>query len=294
MSNYFEQFPSVNYRFGNDERAVKFQHLGTYIDILDQVKQYDVYYENYAIQNGERPDALSYSLYKTPNHYWTFWLLNDHIRQQGWPLRDAEVWPQAQKYYPNKCFTTTGVTHEKELKLIEFDDKVLIEWIPIDTKTPLCKSKTFKVGNWVWFKYSRTVGKILRIDQELGMLHIDMVGDYKKLDDVVETTDEEEAQKVILDPKYIPQKRFEEIVIDTAYDQFDAPHHYEDVEGNWIYPSYSSEYPYLMDQRSVTTQNSVSYYQRLAELNEEQKVISVIKKGSIDTIVNEFRALLNN
>ena len=91
-------------------------------DILDQVKQYDVYYENYAIQNGERPDALSYSLYKNPNHYWTFWLLNDHIRQQGWPLRDAEVWPQAQKYYPNKCFTTTGVTHEKELKLIEFDD----------------------------------------------------------------------------------------------------------------------------------------------------------------------------
>lgn len=291
MSNYFRNFPKVDYNFGDNERAVKFQHIGTYIDILDQVKEYSVYYQTYAIQNGERPDVLSHKLYNSVNYYWTFWLLNDHIRQQGWPLRDAEVWPMAQKYYPNTCFTTTAVTQEKEVKLIDTGNEVLIEWIPTDMQTPLCKSKNFKVGNWVYFKYSKTVGKILRIDQELGMLHVDVEG-YRKLDNIMEVIPEEDAMKVKENPEYQPRYRLEELEIVKMYDQFDAPHHYEDGEGNWIYPSYDSVYPYVMNQRSVNSMNSVSYYERLRDLNEEQKTISVVKADVIETIAAEFTALL--
>lgn len=292
MSNYFRDFPKVDYRFGDNELPVKFQHIGTYVDILDQVKQYNVFYETYSIQNGERPDALSYKLYGSSNYYWTFYLLNHNLRDHGWPLRDAEVWPMAQKYYPNMCFTTTAVTQEKTLKLINIvDGEDIIEWIPIEKKTPLCQSKNFKVGNWVWFQYSKTVGKILRIDQELGMLHVDVEG-YRKLDNVMEVIPEEDAMLVIQDPDYTPKQRLEEIQIEGHYDQFDAPHHYEDAEGNWIYPSYSEEYPYIMNQRSVNSVNSVSYYQRLVDINTENKSISVIKPDSIQTIIGEFNKLL--
>ena len=68
MSNYFEEFPLVDYKFGEEDTTTKFQHLGTYVDILDQVKDYSVYYETYAIQNGERPEQLSYKLYRDVNH----------------------------------------------------------------------------------------------------------------------------------------------------------------------------------------------------------------------------------
>lgn len=292
MSNYFRDFPKVDYRFGDNELPVKFQHIGTYVDILDQVKQYNVFYETYSIQNGERPDALSYKLYESSDYYWTFYLLNHNLRDHGWPLRDAEVWPMAQKYYPNMCFTTTAVTQEKNLKLINIvDGEDIIEWIPTDQQTPLCKSKNFKVGNWVWFRYSKTVGKILRIDQELGMLHIDVEG-YRKLDNIMEVISEADAKEVMQDPDYIPNIRIEEIEIVNYYDQFDAPHHYEDAEGNWIYPSYGETYPYIMNQRSVRSFSSVSYYQRLFDLNEENKTISVIKPESIQTVIGEFNKLL--
>ena len=80
MSNYFKNFPVVDYRFGNNELPVQFQHLGTYIDIIDQVKEYSMFYESYFIPNGMRPDQVSSVLYGTPNNYWTFWLLNDITR----------------------------------------------------------------------------------------------------------------------------------------------------------------------------------------------------------------------
>lgn len=292
MSNYFRNFPVVDYRFGNNELPVKFQHLGTYVDILDQVKQYSVYYETYTIENGERPDALSFKLYETPNYYWTFYLLNHNLRDHGWPLRDAEVWPLAQKYYPNTCFTTTGVIREKTLKLIDTGNEVLIEWVPQDTQVPLCKSKVFKVGNWVYFKFSKAVGKILRIDQELGMLHLKMEGEYRKLDNIIEAIPEREALKVIEDPEYLPNERPEEMELVQHYDQFDAPHHYEGADGEWVYPTFSETYPNPINQKSVGTMNSVSYYQRLRDLNEDNKTISVIKPDSIETIVSEFNKLL--
>lgn len=294
MSDFFKEFPKVDYRFGDHESPVQFQHLGTYIDILDQVKDYIVFYENHVISNGERPDALSYRLYKNPNYYWTFWLLNNSIRQSGWPLRDAEVWPQAQKYYPNTCFTTSAVTQEKEAKLVETPEGSIIEWTPTQLKTPLCKSKNFRPGNWVWFKYSKTVGKILRIDQELGLLHVEMSGEYRKLDEMMESISEEDALEIQKNPEYNPKYQYEELDIIKHYDQFDAPHHYEDFEGNWISPTYSEEYPHIMDQTSVNSMNSVSYYQRLRETNDDQKIISVIKKESIKTIVAEFQSLLSD
>ena len=69
MSNYFKEFPVVDYKFGDEVDTTRFQHLGTMVDILDQIKDYGVYYELYHIQNGERPETLSYKLYGDVNFY---------------------------------------------------------------------------------------------------------------------------------------------------------------------------------------------------------------------------------
>ena len=110
----------------------------------------------------------------------------------------------------------------------------------------------------------------------------------------IEVIDKVDAEKVMLDRDYIPEARRAEMeIIDEPYDELDAPHHYEDVSGNWVYPEYSGVFPFPINHRTVNTKNSISYYQRLVDLNYEQKSISVIKSDSIDRIVREFNNLLS-
>jgi hypothetical protein len=173
MSNYFKKFPKVDYYFGDEPTTTQFQHLGTFVDILDQIKEYGVYYETYNIRNGERPEQLSYSLYGDVNHYWTFYLLNDKLREKGWPIRDADVYPKAQKYYPNKVSHVTGVVQKQGLKLYDDGNGVSVVWVPLDELLPMSMSTTFRVGNYVYFKSSKVAGKILAIDHKMGAITLE-------------------------------------------------------------------------------------------------------------------------
>ena len=320
MSNYFKNFPVVDYTFGEEETTVQFQHIGTAVDILEQTRPFNVYYENYVIQNGMRPEQLSYMLYGSVDYYWTFYLLNDHLRTQGWPIREADVYTKAQQYYPNMVFSTTGVTQEHEPKLVDIGDGPFIDYIPTDMKTPLAQSSGFKVGAYVFFRHSKKAGIIKKIDQQTAMVTVD-VHDVRSVDTVMEIIEEEEALKVIADPEYVPNKKIEELEIfkNGIYDEWDAPHHYEDASGNWIYPVQSEVYPFPYDQTKLRmwdnqptlsngtrnptyrtwivasekpTLNSISNYVRLREMNEKQEHISVIKTDVIGQIVAEFDALI--
>jgi len=106
MSNYFKYFPREFYLFGNETTADVFQNITIYADVIDQVKDLSTVYQDYYIQDNERADQVSYKLYGTPNYYWTFFLMNNKLREQGWPLSNKKVLEYAQKYYPNKTLTT--------------------------------------------------------------------------------------------------------------------------------------------------------------------------------------------
>ena len=278
MSNYFKNFPVVDYRFGNNELPVQFQHLGTYIDIIDQVKEYSMFYESYFIPNGMRPDQVSSVLYGTPNNYWTFWLLNESLRISGWPLKDQDVYSKAKEYYPNISLTTNGVVFTKETNVI-----------------PLCSDQWFKVGNYIYSDETKDVGKILKIEQELGIITTDMKLDIRHPDSVV-VIDEYSALKILSNPTedLKPLNRYSKIDIIKVQEQFDAPHHYEDfTTKEWMYPAIISSPPgFFINQKSVNEKQSISNYERLLEINSEQKIISVIKSDVINTIVTEFNTLL--
>jgi hypothetical protein len=289
MSNYFQNFPKVNYRFGDETSSVEFQHLGTYVDILEQVKQYSVFYQAYDIQNGERPDQVSYKFYRDPNFGWTFFLLNDSLRQGGWPIRDADVYPKAQEYYPGTVIAVDGVSQPQAPNVVNGQ----VVWLPTQEQIPLCKSTNFVVGNYLYFPNTRVTGKILKVDQKMGMIWTDAKG-LRTLDNVCSAISESESAKVTADSSYIPLEQLAVMSVEKIWDEFDAPHHYEDASGNWIYPSYSATYPHPFDFRSVNTVNSVSYFERLTDYNEAQKRILVIKPENIFVIAQEFRDLLRN
>ena len=103
---YFTNFPYVNYRFGNEISPALFQNLTVYVDLIDQAIDNSTLYEEYYIPDGKRPDVLSYELYGTADYYWMFYLLNDKLRQQGWPLDEQEIHSLTREYYPNTTLLT--------------------------------------------------------------------------------------------------------------------------------------------------------------------------------------------
>ena len=110
---FFRNFPFVNYNFGDEINPAIFQNLTTYVDVIDQVKDDLAFYETYYIRDNMRPDNLSYELYGTQDYYWMFYLINDFLRLQGWPLTEQEIHSLSKKYYPNITMLTNEAMHGK-------------------------------------------------------------------------------------------------------------------------------------------------------------------------------------
>jgi hypothetical protein len=102
----FRNFPLLNYKFGDETNTAIFQNLSAYIDLIDQVADDASFYTKYTIQDGDRPDVVSYKLYNTTEYYWTFYLLNENIRLQGWPLTTQQLYANSRKFYPNTVIKT--------------------------------------------------------------------------------------------------------------------------------------------------------------------------------------------
>jgi len=103
---YFQRFPFVNYNFGDNEADTIFPNISAYIDIVDQIKDEVAFYEKYTILDGDRPDIVSQKLYDTPDYHWTFFYMNDGLRESGWPLSERELRALVKKRYPHRTVTT--------------------------------------------------------------------------------------------------------------------------------------------------------------------------------------------
>ena len=104
--SYFNNFSNILYNFGSEPTQNVFQDISAYVQIIDEIKDNLNFYSTYTILEGERPDQLSQKLYGTPSMYWTFFLMNDNIRQSGWPLTAPQIQELVAKQFPKKVITT--------------------------------------------------------------------------------------------------------------------------------------------------------------------------------------------
>lgn len=111
----FANHPSVQYVFGNQGQVALFNDLSVYVDLVDQVKTNIAFYEKYTILDGERPDTLSQKMYGSPDYHWTFFLMNDSIREAGWPLPQRDLRNYVKERYRNRVVTTASVLADKML-----------------------------------------------------------------------------------------------------------------------------------------------------------------------------------
>lgn len=146
MSNYFKYFPIIDYKFGNETDLAKFEDLSIYADVIDQVADAVTAYEEYYILPDERPDQVSEKLYGTPDYHWTFFLMNDNIREQRWPLSPNALFDTAVVKYPTTVLTTRTKLTDK-----------------------------FKVGQTITGATSSATGKIAVRNLDLGQLYLENV-----------------------------------------------------------------------------------------------------------------------
>lgn len=150
MSKYFKNTKLLRYRFGDNENPVLFQNISTYVDLLDQVKSETSFYQDYTIMSGERPDTLSMRLYGKDDFYWTFYMMNDKLRESGWPISNELVLEKIKEKYPHRIVTTKD-----------------------DFTTDSTLQPAFKVGQVVYGSTSGTVGTVIKRNPSLGQLVID-------------------------------------------------------------------------------------------------------------------------
>ena len=240
---HFTNFPSVLYRFGNELDPVIFQKLGTYVDIIDQVKDDITVYADYTVLDGERPDILSYKIYGDIRYYWLFYYINDNIREEGWPLSAQEVFDQMEKYYPHQFIRT-------------YDN-----WFKSD----------FKLGNRATGKKSGAFGDIIQTHPDLGQIIVNVENGllFQKAEVI-------EAGFGFFNP--------DTINVQFTDKQYNAVHHYEDANGNYVDID-----PLQPDPSNVTP---ITFSERFIEENEKRRRIRIIKPDVINQIYSEFNKAL--
>lgn len=242
--SHFSKFPYVLYNFGNEIDPVVFQKLGTYVDIIDQVKDDITAYADYTVLDGERPDILSYKLYDDIRYYWLFFYVNDHVREQGWPLTANEVFEQMKKYYPHDFIRTYN------------------NWFKSD----------FKIGNRATGKKSGALGNIEQTHPDLGQIIVANNTGYS-----FQKAEVVEAGFGFTNP--------DTIFVQGFGPQYDAVHHYEDADGNYV------DIDPLQPAPSLVT--PITFAERFIDENEKRKRIRIIKPDVINQIYSEFNKALN-
>ena len=88
---FFNNFPTVNFKING--RQVVYQDIYRFVNVNQTYIANSTNYDWYEIASGERPDHVSYNMYGTTNFHWTFFIINDSLKQgiSSWPLSDNNL-----------------------------------------------------------------------------------------------------------------------------------------------------------------------------------------------------------
>ena len=246
--SYLDNFPLVSYRFGNSEDAVAFQNLSVYADVIDQIKDNVTTYEDYTILENMRPDQVSFELYGVTNYYWTFYILNDKLREQGWPLSQADLVEQAKKDFSGTTLVTATNLVNDQL-----------------TATGAVRDK-FIIGSAIQGQSSAVTGVIKNINYDLGQV-------------IVEGSKSFTAGETILLSSDVNVS----FVATNVTAEHLSIHHYEDANNNYVDLIDSNG---VVDITGGASNTAVTQLDRYVKQNDNLKQIKILRPGVAGGIVD--------
>ena len=86
--SFFKMFPKIDYLNERTRELSQIIDISRNVDVNDTLSDDLIAYRYYNIQPGERPDIVSQKLYGTSEYYWTFFIINEHLKEglHTWPV----------------------------------------------------------------------------------------------------------------------------------------------------------------------------------------------------------------
>ena len=241
---YFQRFPFVNYNFGDNEANTIFPNISAYIDIVDQLRDEVAFYETYTILDGDRPDIVSQKLYDTPDFHWTFFFMNDGLRESGWPLSEREMRVLVKKRYPHRTVTTQS--------------NIASNFLP---------------GDFVIGKTSGTTGRVIERNLDLGQIVIASDKNEAGLNNNFGQTEQIAAGTTA------EEQNANTATLISESQQFNAPLYYKNSSGDIVdIDPYNQTTSGLVP--TTIMEDNINFNDRLKEITviKPSKIVSVISE----------------
>ena len=91
--SFFKNFPTRQFNLNETGELIDVKDIFRHVDVDDLAVDPFTSYTYYDIQSGERPDVVSQKLYGTTDFYWTFFIVNDFLKEGigAWPKSEQEL-----------------------------------------------------------------------------------------------------------------------------------------------------------------------------------------------------------
>lgn len=127
---YFSYYPNLEYPIRMNRAGVtdniKIKDYFHHLKIQDNLYANETFYETYTIENGERPDQVSYKMYGDEQYYWIVLQVAGVVDVfQDWPLSSYELDEYVLRKYGS--YQEAGATHHYETIEIYDGDGNLIQ-----------------------------------------------------------------------------------------------------------------------------------------------------------------------
>lgn len=256
MSQYFRNFPKVPYKFGNEPSYNLMDNLTKNSAFLSDVNDDLTYMQYYTIKDGDRPDTLSYKLYGTTDYHWTFYFMNEHIRESGWPLTQHEIEVQLAKNFPYLVVTSNCKDQEGAKLNSDVDDD--------------------NIGA-IFLEGTSVTGRETSHNAIIVERHID-IGQF--ILQPLTSADTFVGDSFL---RYNPGDGEQTLQIVELTDHKNGVHHYEDSSGTWIDIN-----PFEITTRTPSGITTVTFEDNFRNKNEELQQIKVLRKEVVKTIASEY------
>lgn len=276
MANeFFKNFPEITYKL-NDGRIVFIKDFFRKSTIAESGLDSLIDYTMYECQEGDRPDVVADKLYGNSDLHWTFFLVNEITNYEEW-YKDNEVFENymSEKYEGQYLISSASTdivsssgkfllgeqltTHYTELQAI----KTELDKGAFSSANPSGKTDG-QVQDLLAQREAllavRKLGHVIQVDPLFNRIGI--VGDRFATSDVITGS-----------------KSTKSFTVSSAVERRDGISHYKNGDGVKKYTNESGYEP-------------VTFYTEELNLNENKRLIKVIRPEFINRVVNEFERVM--
>jgi len=156
---YFRYFPTLDYDLDDNGSTRQAVDLFRISKLITGVNDNISFYRNYTIQDGERPDHVSKNLYDTTDYHWTFFIVNENLKNL------YQDWPKSRQKF-DEYIEHTYTTLYLGVNAYDFFDK-------------------FQVGETLQGLQSNATAKLVRKNTSLGWIEVESVSGTFRANEIV-------------------------------------------------------------------------------------------------------------